>query len=142
MTLIEKLKAATGPDRELDAEVLALARSWTFEREGQTAYLVKPDDSHETVGRYDEHGELYVYLRDLPHLSASIDAALALVAEVLPGMQSKMVTRATMLIRREHKLYMRTWREGEDGIYSEVLARYILIALITAIDKQNTETVT
>lgn len=80
MTLIEKLKAADGPSRELDAEI-AVWLGLVFEDGenafGETRYsinteggVVRPGSRPDMlIGRY----------------TASIDTALALVAEKLPG---------------------------------------------------------
>lgn len=81
--LLERVKAATGPDREIDVALLHL---W--------------DPDHEALRSYDERyqielrdGVFSVWKTDggysasvpFPRFTASIDAALALVGRVLPG---------------------------------------------------------
>jgi hypothetical protein len=76
--LIEKLKAATGPDRELDAAVFK-ACGHRVEYNGTrefTPYLVTTDQREWRIaGGYTL----------LPNATASIDIALSLVDKMLPG---------------------------------------------------------
>jgi len=77
-TLLSRLQSATGPSRELDAEI-ALANGWTFTK-------MKPEngcggDKHPYWRR---PGETEWYMRTLagpPRYTESIDAALTLVPE-------------------------------------------------------------
>ncbi len=68
--IIERLEAASGPDRELDGAI-ALSFGWTFEKMkgDRRPYYRKP-------------GNTEYYLRsEPPHYTSSIDAALSLVPE-------------------------------------------------------------
>lgn len=75
--LAARVEAATGPDRELDAEI-ALAVGIVKEREGNT-FFGHRDYSCMVLerGYYDHDGSA----PELPHLTASIDAAMTLVPE-------------------------------------------------------------
>jgi hypothetical protein len=79
--LLERAKAASGPDRELDAEIEHAAR---FQR-GLSLGL-KPDQiavwNHVGNGYVESHGTRYAS----PAYTASIDAAVALISRVLPGL--------------------------------------------------------
>ena len=81
MTLIERLEAAEGPSRELDAEI-AEQFGWRIWRLGLSA--INPFGMHgspaEGIGIYNPR-----VARELPAYTASLDATLALVEEVLPG---------------------------------------------------------
>lgn len=80
MTLIERIEAATGPDRELDAEI-ALAVGIVSERDGNVFYGNR-DYSVMVMerGYYDIEGSA----PELPHLTSSIDDALTLMPEGAP----------------------------------------------------------
>lgn len=81
--LIERLRNATGPDRELD-EAIALALC-------DDHFFAQLADAPEGVGC-----EMYSFGRHAPHsalrVTVSIDAALALVERVLPGRHVAMGT--------------------------------------------------
>lgn len=66
--LIKRLEAATGPSRELDAEIVRLVAGW------------KRIDSPGGADWIDPRGYEQCD-RDVPHYTASIDAALTLVPE-------------------------------------------------------------
>lgn len=68
--LLERVKAATGPDRVLD-EDLALCFGWSHEVNLEEDYECWRDDAGKA--------------RYLPKVTASVDAALALVERMLPG---------------------------------------------------------
>lgn len=76
--LQEKLSRATEPSRELDKEIWQLLVPGVTRRTAHVDHHVKPYDIDETR---DASGKLII----VPHYTASLDAALALVAEVLPG---------------------------------------------------------
>lgn len=76
--LQEKLSRATEPSRELDKEIWQLLVPGVTRRTIHVDHHVKPYDIDETR---DASGKLII----VPHYTASLDAALALVAEVLPG---------------------------------------------------------
>lgn len=63
-TLIERLEAATGPDRELDAEI-ALVTGWGFDPEFLTLQWTSPD------------GQISKSLP--PNFTGSYDAAMSLI---------------------------------------------------------------
>ena len=67
MTLIERLEAATGPDRELDEEI-ALVTGWGFDPEFLTLQWTSPD------------GQISKSLP--PNFTGSIDAAMTLTPEI------------------------------------------------------------
>ena len=77
MKLIDKLRAADGPDRELDAEIYCAFA-------GTPCELVR---GYLDELRIKQTGTAVTWSADdiSPHYTASIDAALALVAEKLPG---------------------------------------------------------
>ena len=96
--LIERVEKATGPDRDLDAAVFVAvtgAATWSYDDNCHIDALIKSgayrgdkqlhpdyDPNPRVTWRYRigdaEYGEV-------PSLSASIDAALALLERVLPG---------------------------------------------------------
>ena len=75
--LVERIEAATGPDRELDVEI-ALSLGIVTEREGNTFY------GHRDYGTMVLEHDYYDYAGgppELPHYTTSIDAAMTLVPE-------------------------------------------------------------
>jgi hypothetical protein len=81
--LLARVEAATGPDRELDAQIVCAANGWTFER------FSTPTDRPRMTG-------CFIYVRsngvrvwsqaeDNACVTASLDRALALVERVRPG---------------------------------------------------------
>jgi len=128
--LIEKLKAATGPDHQLFAEVM---------RDG--------------LGLAHYHDREFIQkVLAFVKVGAWTDAALALVAEVLPTVHGSEPSDGWRVgIERERLAIDGRWlwvawvrKHARDPIEGEHTspAIAILIALITAIDKQNTETAT
>jgi hypothetical protein len=81
MTILERLRAATGPDRELDALIWLETTDGATRREStvtSSTNLWPPytiDETRDATGR----------LITVPSYTASIDAALALVERMLPG---------------------------------------------------------
>ena len=81
MTILERLRAATGPDRELDALIWLETTDGATRREStvtSSTNLWSPytiDETRDATGR----------LITVPSYTASIDAALALVERMLPG---------------------------------------------------------
>lgn len=77
--LLERLKAATGPDKILDRDVLCAIDGWSYEKRGRDRqpwmYGAKGE-------RRDPPG---VGVFGAPRPTASIDAALALTERLLPG---------------------------------------------------------
>lgn len=79
MTLIERLEALSGPDREVDVEI-ALAVEWSHPAQGCTlAKLATVMPVAEIAHEAREHSNSI--LSQLPRYSASIDAAMTLVPE-------------------------------------------------------------
>ncbi len=79
--LIKRLEAATGPDREVDAEL------WLMFTTGATrkASVVKSSKGLWPDYTIDETREASGRLIVVPSYTASVDAALALAERVLPG---------------------------------------------------------
>jgi len=78
--LIERVKAATGPDRELSRDVLTTVGGWAYEKRNRDAKLwMYGPQGH----RKDTPG---ASLFGAPHVTSSIDAALALVERVCPDL--------------------------------------------------------
>ena len=81
MTLADKIEALTGPDREVDVEI-ALATGLVLERDGD-CFFGHRDYSMLVLERdYYDHGG---HAPELPHFTASLDAAMTLY-EVVPDM--------------------------------------------------------
>ena len=76
--ILARLRAATGPDRELDIKI------WLATTAGATRQTIHVDHPQ---GAYDidETRDASRRLITVPSFTASIDAALSLVAEKLPG---------------------------------------------------------
>lgn len=72
--LLERVKAATGPDRELDGDI---AEALGINPKGSFRMRSSPDKAAFGIGAYSSWKP--------DPLTASIDAALALVERVLPG---------------------------------------------------------
>lgn len=70
--LLERIRAADGPDRELDEQLALAIGGWK-----------QSEDSHYTESP--EGLDYYYPSEHWPHYTASIDAALALVTKLLPG---------------------------------------------------------
>ena len=79
--LLERVKAATGPDRELDGDVWLAVISGATRRNVMAAW---PDE--DVIWEYHDP-ERNTMFRDnmIPRLSASIDAAVAIVERKMPG---------------------------------------------------------
>lgn len=74
--LLERVEAATGPDRELDRDI-SVAVGFLHVGDRGRLYMIAPDDG----------GHIYGGLGDdilIPRLTEKIDAAVALVERVLP----------------------------------------------------------
>lgn len=111
MTILERLRAATGPDRELDAEIMfdLFAKPVGQKKDGGPAGYLWPEDNPSwnfgirfpsstkeqiLASRKYVDGETLIIERDrgnvlmnpirMPELTASIDSALALVERMLP----------------------------------------------------------
>jgi hypothetical protein len=87
--LREKAERATGPDREIDAAMWAIASGWTLTYLANNIIVAdKPGEVQRVIGWIDP-GQVSrnasIHRDDIPRVSASIDAALALVERNLPG---------------------------------------------------------
>ncbi len=84
--LIAELEKATGPDRELDARIAATLEPHRFDAPGFTPIRPIPNfwlDKSEGAIRFEGGGLMDT--RFFPAVTASVDAAVALVNRVLPG---------------------------------------------------------
>lgn len=77
--LLRRVEGATGPDRELDADVLAALLDARRERGYHNANAMRAKGSADLPARD-------YWRRCGPLVTASVDAALALVERVLPGL--------------------------------------------------------
>lgn len=144
--LLARVKAATGPDRELDA--LVWASTLPSDGIGLDGYGL-PDGSH-FEHEADEDGSVSQYVildgkshkrarRSAPDFTASIDAALALVERMLPGTCWLMAKGRT---RPDEPLYgIQLIQEGADDAIAdeaehECVELAILAALLTALIHQ------
>jgi len=85
--LIERISAATGPDRALDAEIAAFVKQCSrnapaWVRNWQGLWAPAPKVNSGAVALWHDSGELSVWW-NAPEFTASIDAALTLVPEGL-----------------------------------------------------------
>lgn len=89
--IIERLEKLTGPDRELDRAIMAIAYLWERRHIGAACW----DDGHDTCCPGGKHiDDVWVdpttdkwvtNARDGFNFTASLDAAVALVEKMLPG---------------------------------------------------------
>lgn len=122
--LIEKCGAATGPDRGLDAAIV-VATTPTEDRGDDLIYLrqVRKDDQC-APGAYWRCSRSGMSLHTAPELTASIDAALALVERLLPGWGIRLEANlgygiwATIGHVGRHKLYDEPEGNGEGATCS------------------------
>lgn len=79
--LLERVKSAGGPDRELDANIATAIGGYIYEKRGrdQKAWFYPTDGRH---GRRQIHGSYDA----LERFTASVDAALALVERLCPDL--------------------------------------------------------
>lgn len=75
--LLARVKAATGPDREIDARIHCWRNGWAFER--------WPAQGEGTLGFFAREDGRVVRIFDYPAFTASLDASLALVERLRPG---------------------------------------------------------
>lgn len=83
--LLERVRSATGPDRELSLRILTEVGGWAFEKRGRDRqpWMYGPQgERRDPPGRGVFHA---------PHVTASIDAALALVERLFPDHGPNMV---------------------------------------------------
>lgn len=124
--LIERVKAATGPDRELDSD-LGFTLGWYA-------------NGYEFYAWAEADGTFVESVNPKP-FTASIDAALALTQRVLPGWT------LARLSQDDHKLWYVELRQGHATSYGRVviapstihglpLPLAIILALLTALDQK------
>ena len=111
--LIVALKEAAGPSRELDAEIDKLVSNWSHLRKAVHA------DTQEAF-----------VLPTVPHFTASIDAAVALIEQVLPG-AFWIMSRGRLQI--EEPLYAIELLFGTDEILGEAESNSLPIAICLAV---------
>ena len=83
--LLERVKAADGPDRELDCKIAYVTNYLVY---GMSAPFRSYCDVHDLKwGEVVHHANSYqsILYHNLPRFTASVDAALALVERLLPG---------------------------------------------------------
>ena len=142
LALIERVEKATGPDRDLDAAVFVAvtgAATWSYDDNCHIDALIKsgayrgdkqlhPDyaPNPRVTWRYRigdaDYGEV-------PSLSASVDAALALLERVLPGAFWHM---AKGKLRAGEPLYAFQLLFGADEVIGEAEHNDLCLAIIAA----------
>ena len=142
MTLIDKLRAADGPDRELDAEIALLLTK----PDGESAYWsMPPREGPEACAPgtlWRKNRGFRSILEDAPLYTASIDAALALVADKLPGWKwsiNRLDYGHTAFVRPPLKTQgdLEMQDMGEGGAHQTSPAIAILIALLSALEGES-----
>jgi hypothetical protein len=83
--LIERVEKATGPDRELDAAIAVAMLGTTATEDDLIYHKVPAHDDHCARGTYWRKSRSGWSLHTSATFSASLDSALALVEEMLPG---------------------------------------------------------
>ncbi|MCX2699353.1 hypothetical protein [Ochrobactrum chromiisoli] len=83
MTLIDRLSKLDGPDREVDAEICILFQYGGKNSEGALNVRTDPEWGDDDDLLYELDGD--PCCAQIPKLTASVDAALALAERVLPG---------------------------------------------------------
>lgn len=133
-SLRERVDAATGADREIDALIVR-----TLCPEAHVGLYVVGDDEPTVF-----HAQLLGIANksELPHLTASIDASLALVEAKLPGRDIDLEIRETMadgkvLRVTDATIYPPAYSEGEQYFtaYGSSPALALLSALLAAVDE-------
>lgn len=84
-SLIERVEKATGPDRELDAAIEVAMLGTTHMPDDLIYYKTTTRADHCLPGAYWRVSRSGEYLRTSEKYTSSLDAALALVEEKLPG---------------------------------------------------------
>ncbi|MCX2697870.1 hypothetical protein [Ochrobactrum chromiisoli] len=83
MTLIDRLSKLDGPDREVDAEICILFQYGGKNSEGALNVRTDPEWGDDDDLLYELDGD--PCCAQIPKLTASVDAALALAERVFPG---------------------------------------------------------
>lgn len=86
-TLLERVKAASGPDRELDADIHLVFQSPSASTEaGRWRKPILLEREHQRPGILEYVKISGVSARPAPTFTASLDAVIAMAERVLPGM--------------------------------------------------------
>lgn len=141
--LIERLEAATGPDRELDVAIGLSLSLFVFERRGRDK-LEWYYPTWEDAGAYEKYSTYYGSTgRQFPAYTSDLNAALALVERKLPG-------RFMEYVFAPMGTYSHRWYISNDGGGKEDNSLYpyngvsksmpvaILLALFRALKAQET----
>lgn len=129
--ILTRLQQATGPDKELDAEI------WLATTEGATRKAAEVKSSTDKWPPYviDETRDATGRLITVPAYTASIDASLALVERKLPGKHILIGKGQTELTKPWARIG--SW-SGCDAV-AETLPLAILIALFTALQETDND---
>ena len=133
--LIERLEAATGADRELDAAIVAFLNDAALKR-------YPPSDDYGPRDRWqfwsldEKHFLGSESSFPVPSYTASLDAALALVGEKLPGAGVSIITdtRGALAIFIKPGCKWISVGSIEDRKFSPTPALAVLIALFRALE--------
>ena len=125
--ILTRLQQATGPDRDLDAEI------WLATTEGATRKATEVKSSTDKWPPYviDETRDATGRLITVPAYTASIDASLALVERKLPGKWTDILRQALWLMNKVFDWHICLKKPEQRNL----LPVYILIALLTTIQE-------
>lgn len=122
--LLERVKATTGPDREIDG-LLAIAFAPEGEERAELGEATKLYGKYWYRHQYGEGSQLS------PHFTSSIDAALALVERCLPGWKWNVGHDAN------DELHVTVWHGvTERDEYAATAPLSILAAFLSALQSQ------
>lgn len=127
--LIERVKAATGPDRELDGDIahaMSIVPDWCAAHRDANQRHVWTD------GDRPLHAEQWI----APDVTASIDAALALVGRCLPGCIWTIETDACWIrvLTKDDVAEFQGHKTGMGGKWTPLA---ITLALLLALESQS-----
>lgn len=128
-SLITRVRALKGPDREVDAMVCAAVRylpktiAATWARDWPGSFVAKGS----CVRLVGDGGESHANFTAAP-LTASVDAVLDLIGEKLAGQQGILVHEA------ENDLAVSGYTDGPE--YTGQLARFLLLAFLNALESR------
>lgn len=123
--LIERLREATAPSRELDARIHFRERVPLIEK------ILANEPVYMSVEGVNVAGERCVYGDDVPAYTASVDAAIALAGRVLPGASVLMGWNQTETTRPWARVG--TWSAPDATGATPAIA--LCIAVLSAIDR-------
>jgi hypothetical protein len=150
--LLTRLRAATGPDRELDAEIwsaLVTPHVWSYDdnchihAQMRNGLWDKPaydhpdyDPSPREFWRYRIEGHSQeIECGDLPLLTSSLDACVALAERALPGMTLDDGARWHLFQKALSIALQMQLRHGKP--FTEFLALALCIAVVEALEARN-----